>query len=99
LSGHLIAFEKLVGVGRPTNSEQRKDRYDGQRFHAWKGRFGLWPKMSAIVHFRDDPGKHRDLPAFAIVGQEPTQDRSPQNYAPSRVTATAFDGGTWIGGC
>jgi hypothetical protein len=56
-------------------------------------------KCQRFVHFRDDPGKHRDLPAFAIVRQEPAQDRPPQNYAPSRVTATAFDGGTWIGGC
>ena len=32
----LIAREKLVCVGRPGNREQRKNRDDGQRFHAAK---------------------------------------------------------------
>src|SRR5689334_3210847 len=51
LSSPLIAGEKLVGVGGPRDREQRQNCDDGQRFHGFHGRAGLWPKTSAICAF------------------------------------------------
>src|SRR5579859_1815527 len=51
LSGHLIACEKLIGIDRSRNGEQRQHRNDRYSFHATKGRFGLRPKTSAFGAF------------------------------------------------
>jgi len=49
----LIAHEKLVGIGRPGNREQRKKRDDGQRFHAAKLDLDCGQKRQSLAHFRD----------------------------------------------
>ena len=49
----LIAREKLVGIGRPGNREQRKKRDDGQRFHAAKLNSDCGQKRQSLAHFRD----------------------------------------------
>lgn len=47
----LIAGQKLVGIGRPGNREQRENRNDGQCFHGREGHLRLWPKTSALGAF------------------------------------------------
>ena len=49
----LIAREKLVGISRPGNREQRKNRDDGQRFHAAKLDLDCGQKRQSLAHFRD----------------------------------------------
>ena len=49
----LIAREKLVGIGRPGNREQRENRYDRQRFHAAKLDLDYGQKRLSLAHFRD----------------------------------------------
>ncbi|MBA2399336.1 MAG: hypothetical protein H0V72_11655 [Bradyrhizobium sp.] len=49
----LIAREKLVGVGRPGNGEQRKNRNDGQRFHPTSVDLDCGQKRQSLAHFRD----------------------------------------------
>ena len=57
LHGLLIACQKLVGVGRPGNREQRQNRYNGQRFHAVMVVFDCGQKRQSLAHFLDQPGK------------------------------------------
>ena len=49
----LIAREKLVGIGRPGNREQRKNRNDRQRFHVVTVDLDCGQKRQSLAHFRD----------------------------------------------
>jgi hypothetical protein len=49
----LIGREKLVGIGRPGNREQRKNRDEGQRFHAASVGLDCGQKRQSSAHFQD----------------------------------------------
>ncbi|WP_172805573.1 hypothetical protein [Bradyrhizobium ottawaense] len=49
----LIGHEKLVGIGRPGNREQRKNRDEGQRFHGASVDFDCGQKRQSSAHFKD----------------------------------------------
>ena len=49
----LIAREKLVGIGRPGNREQRKKRDEGQRFHKASVGLDCGQKRQSSARFQD----------------------------------------------
>jgi len=86
----LVAREKLVGVCRPGDREQRENRDDGQRFHDVSVDFDCGQKRQSSAHFRDQrggtswpPGGHFDRStarkAISVLGRryaEMPQERS-----------------------
>jgi hypothetical protein len=49
----LVGREKLVGIGRPGNREQRKDRDESQRFHAATVSLDCGQKRQSLARFQD----------------------------------------------
>jgi hypothetical protein len=49
----LIIREKLVGIGRPGNREQRKNRDESQRFHDASVGLDCGQKRQSSAHFQD----------------------------------------------
>jgi hypothetical protein len=49
----LIGHEKLIGIGRPGNREQRKNRDEGQRFHDASVGLDCGQKRQSSAHFQD----------------------------------------------
>jgi hypothetical protein len=76
LSGLLVAGQKLVGIGRSGDREQRKNRNNSQNFHGQKLDSDCGQKRLCLVQIRDDPGKHHDLliiPGFVETRARPTR--------------------------
>jgi hypothetical protein len=48
-----IGREKLVGIGRPGKREQRKNRYESQRFHDASVGSDCGQKRQSSAHFQD----------------------------------------------
>ena len=55
----LIAGEKLVGVGRPGNREQRQNRNDDQSLHWLTVVPDCGKKRQSLVRFQDEQEKNR----------------------------------------
>jgi hypothetical protein len=72
LHRRLIAGEKLVGINRPRNREQRENRDDRQRLHDAKVGFDCGQKGQSLVHFQDQQmGTSWPRGSCACCGQLP----------------------------
>jgi hypothetical protein len=59
LRGLQIAGQNLIRVSRPGNREQRKNRNNGQRFHAGMVVFDCGQKRQRLAHFMDEAENNR----------------------------------------